>query len=1054
MKACFLFIAFLLVCVFSPIQAEEQSLSNQVYKASGCGLSYIHKFAKVTNRFPSPPGTGLPAVFRIRELPESCFIIERAFLWWTISGANTEATVRVSMPDGGNTVVPAVKLGTGPDKCWQDYILNTVAYRADVTHLITGNGTYAFTPSTPKDSTDGISLFVIYRNTADNSYTGTLVLNDGLIIGVNNSNPEPLAFTQTLGGFQACEDSKNATGFIIASDLQSGLDSRHTFTLNGISQEFPQNFWNVDALPTSVTRSQTQAHFGITVYNDCFAWIVMGLYYRTEKCTNCLLPEQSWLNVQVTPTPVTICEGDSVVLRATSNGTARYSWTSDPPGLYATGASVVVRPDETTLYKVTGTDTNGCARGDASAYVIVRPKARISIHAATTAVCRGNNLLLTASGAGSYRWLPHPTLSTTAGASVVVTPVTTTTYTVEEATTSSCRGRQSITVTVRDGIQIADSPPLSICDGESIRLQPAVEGGTPPLTFLWWPNQDLDDPTAESPVVSPDRSRTYFVHVTDALGCTAESSIEVLVGNNLRPVITATGPTAFCAGDSVVLHAGEGYNEYQWSTGETTSTITVRQAGSYTVYVRAGDCAGTSEPVSVEIFPPPSVDAGPDLTACPGVGVQLSATGSGSFEWFPSDGLSAADVAGPFALPDSTTTYIVRVTSDAGCSATDTIVVTVPATVSASGPAGEKNVTVCGGDSLRLQSADAELIEWIEGENISDPNSASPVVRPTRTGRYIVRGINNSCASYDTVYVEVMLPPVVNITASTLVVCAGESLPLTATGAESYRWLAAPGLGSNNQAETVVTPTASTWYRVVGYSPIGCPDTASVYVQIRYERHLTIGADDYTVQPGDTLTIPLHATVQNFNILEGAALHTTTRFPADVLHLLSVSNPDASVSRVGNEYIVQMAFPALDVPGRADLFSMSCLALLSPTTIATISTEVTAATGGCMTVTGTDAKVRVQSCLPHGLQLFVRGSVAVTPLPAGETLDITLQNMSGPVQLTLYNMFGRVTGERVIAHAGDEEHVFFDIRDYSTGTYLLVVQNAAETITTVIPVVQ
>ena len=49
---------------------------------------------------------------------------------------------------------------------------------------------------------------------------------------------------------------------------------------------------------------------------------------------------------------------------------------------------------------------------------------------------------------------------------------------------------------------------------------------------------------------------------------------------------------------------------YQWSTGATTSNITVTQAGNYTVTVTdANGCSATSDPVTITVYPPPVVTA-------------------------------------------------------------------------------------------------------------------------------------------------------------------------------------------------------------------------------------------------------------------------------------------------------------------------------------------------------------------------------------------------------------------------------------------------------------
>lgn len=58
--------------------------------------------------------------------------------------------------------------------------------------------------------------------------------------------------------------------------------------------------------------------------------------------------------------------------------------------------------------------------------------------------------------------------------------------------------------------------------GDSVEFvsQPNVGGGTPPLTYLWQPNNGLSDSISYTNFwVKPDQSTEYYITVTDAVGC-------------------------------------------------------------------------------------------------------------------------------------------------------------------------------------------------------------------------------------------------------------------------------------------------------------------------------------------------------------------------------------------------------------------------------------------------------------------------------------------------------------------------------------------------------
>ncbi|MBL7749442.1 MAG: hypothetical protein JNM19_18520, partial [Chitinophagaceae bacterium] len=109
------------------------------------------------------------------------------------------------------------------------------------------------------------------------------------------------------------------------------------------------------------------------------------------------------------------------------------------------------------------------------------------------------------------------------------------------------------------------------------------------------------------------------------------------------PTITPGGPTTFCTGGSVVLTSSSATGNL-WSTGETTQSITVSTAGTYTVTVTVAGCtsapsAGTT--VTVDALPTTS-NAGPDINACINPGTANMAANA------PSVGTGAwTQIAGP-----------------------------------------------------------------------------------------------------------------------------------------------------------------------------------------------------------------------------------------------------------------------------------------------------------------------------------------------------------------------------------------------------------------------
>jgi hypothetical protein len=201
----------------------------------------------------------------------------------------------------------------------------------------------------------------------------------------------------------------------------------------------------------------------------------------------------------------------------------------------------------------------------------------------------------------------------------------------------------------------------------------------------------------------------YNVTATSNItGCSAVSANTVVsvIDYPDEPVIAAGGPTSFCAGGSVTLSAPNGFT-YLWSPGnQTTQSITISTAGSYTVKVtNATGCGTTSAATVVTINAPPAV---PTITAsgaatfCTGGSVRLSApAGASSYQWK----LNGSAISGGATTKDTTITaagnYTVTVTNANGCASTSAAtMVTVKALPAAAIITGA--TSVCSGNSTTL----------------------------------------------------------------------------------------------------------------------------------------------------------------------------------------------------------------------------------------------------------------------------------------------------------------------------------------------------------------
>ena len=294
-------------------------------------------------------------------------------------------------------------------------------------------------------------------------------------------------------------------------------------------------------------------------------------------------------------------------------------------------------------YFVTVTDINGCS-GTASTQVAI-PDAPNLIIAGTAAICLGQSSDLTASGGFvSYSWSNGQS-----GSGITVNLPNT--YTVTATDVDGC--------TVSSSFDVEPAAPLSplingntlICPGGSTVFQ--VAGNY--ASYAW-----SNGVTTAANTVA--QMGTYSVTVTDAAGCTGNSSIQLDFA--AAPAPTIVQQTYHCD-HQLSLSAGNGFNFYLWSNGSNAQTLDVAQSGTYSVTVtNALGCTGTAS-VQAVIPPNPFAQIEGVQSLCDGNSALLTASGNAlAYIW--SNG-----VTGPTLNISQTGTYTVTATDAFGCTAVE-----------------------------------------------------------------------------------------------------------------------------------------------------------------------------------------------------------------------------------------------------------------------------------------------------------------------------------------------------------------------------------------------
>jgi len=264
--------------------------------------------------------------------------------------------------------------------------------------------------------------------------------------------------------------------------------------------------------------------------------------YSVIANSNCFL-DTAIVTVSVVATPTvtvlgntSICRGDSSLISAAGGGS--YTW--------STGSStqiISVKPTSSSSYSVVV--SNGICSSWAQINISVDQMPQLFV-SNDTAICAGESVLLTASGASGYSWNTGSTASF-----LFISPLSQTSYTVIAAN-GNCFVTDSIEVFV-NVIPIANAGTNStITPGSEIVLN-ASGGGS----YSWYPSAGLNCITCNDPMASPVISTTYYLLVIDSNGCTNLDSVIITVDDRCGEFYI---PTAFSPN-------GDGQNDIYFIKG-------------------------------------------------------------------------------------------------------------------------------------------------------------------------------------------------------------------------------------------------------------------------------------------------------------------------------------------------------------------------------------------------------------------------------------------------------------------------------------------------------
>ena len=313
-------------------------------------------------------------------------------------------------------------------------------------------------------------------------------------------------------------------------------DSTQIFAFGGVSYSWtPTSSINNSLIsnPISFPISTTKYLVNITTPMGC----IKKDSVQIRMDSNILVPKIN--------NDTTICNGYRILLQA--SGGTNYSWKPTYLVTNPLSPSTLAFPTLTTNFIVE--ISNYCYRyTDTVEVTVINPSTSIIPN---DTICKGDSILVSASGGLHYLWKNDVSILTGLGFSSIYTnPSIPTEYTVFITDTNGCKDTNSVLIDIYPEPKIDAGKDVIIELGGNTIFNPKGDKGS----IIWTPSYSLNCSTCRNPQAFPDKNTVYTIYLTDKNGCKTSDSLLVRIGGVLYLPNTFTPE-------------GDGYNERFMASG-------------------------------------------------------------------------------------------------------------------------------------------------------------------------------------------------------------------------------------------------------------------------------------------------------------------------------------------------------------------------------------------------------------------------------------------------------------------------------------------------------
>ncbi|MDH7514543.1 MAG: T9SS type A sorting domain-containing protein [Bacteroidota bacterium] len=676
--------------------------------------------------------------------------------------------------------------------------------------------------------------------------------------------------------------------------------------------------------------------------NSCYTAHTGGTYaVRISNRGKCPLMSRQIL-VQEIPLPdisihpygtAGICEGDTVLLRASVSPGCTLQWFRD--GTELVGANdTVLHVSEEGLYRALVRSSTGCARLSDIVRVEVHPLPVATVTPSSPVVlCNGDSIVFLAGGSVgvSCQW-QRDGFDVPGAIGTRYTAREPGSYRVVVSDRFGCTSASPAVVVRTETIPQPqfDSPgPIDLCFGDSIRLHV----GPPGAWSIQWLRNGSPITGAVGEGLTVREGGTYVVEFRGQAGCFSHS-LPLIVHERPAPQarVRADRITA-CSGDSITLRASfDPSCIVMWTLNgaefapAVSDTLVVRVSGRYGIFVvdKYG-CRAHSAPIDIvfDSLPDATVRVESPAEPCEGDTVFLYAlpVADMQYTWLRDSLVIVSDTNTCIHVTESGS-YRLVVTSPTGCRDSSRIISVSFGTRPALTLQGRSSVCTNSEYEYRALVKTGVEIAWHVqgGDLLTQPGEYTARVRWKAPGSGFVRVVasvfGSFCRTEYTLPVEIgdsMRPRVEP--SGKVHLCGDEKITLTAdSGFVSYRW-------NTGDTSTAITVDSPGWYFVRVHDSQGCSGTSDPVVVTWSPKPVPViqPSGPLTLCEGDSIVLDAGAfrrwvwstgdTTRNLTIREAVGEHEYTvlvedsngcRGQADPVRVRISERPRPIVSLIGS----------------------------------------------------------------------------------------------------------------------------------------------------------